>query len=111
MAKVRLVVGDTPSVEVDQLRRSMNALLLIIENVASQVSAGDVTAEEGFTALQAALSAGMDDDIEGVGGGSNNYVGTKVEVVGLRPMNRHPRWAGTATGTNLKPMEADDAQR
>lgn len=79
MAKARVVIGDQNSAEFDELRRSYNSLLLVLENIASQVSDSTLTAEEGFTALAAALRTGVD-----AGDDPAGYVGTQRQVVGVK---------------------------
>lgn len=91
MAKARPVVSDTSSVEVDEMRRGFHALLVMLENVAAEVDAGNITADEAFTVLLNSLSTGSDDDISGVDGGGNDYAGTGVAAVGVKPTPTHPR--------------------
>lgn len=107
MAKVRLVVGDQSSAELDQLRRTCNALLLVLENLAGT----SFTALADFQeALENTLSTGLDSDFT-TATNSDDYSGTGVELVGLRPMNRHPRRPGAVPGSNLEEADADDASR
>ena len=107
MARVRLVVGDQSSAEVDQLRRTVNALLLVLENLAGTTFTDHADLQE---ALANTLSTGVDSDFTTTTS-ADSYVGTNVEVVGLRPMNRHPSRPGFALGTQLVPMSADDASK
>lgn len=93
MARARKVVADMNSLEVDELRREFNALVLVLENLASEVDAGNITADEAFTALYTTLSTGTDSDITGVDSGGNDYSGTGLTVAGVKPEPQHPRQA------------------
>jgi len=90
MAKARLVVADVGSTELDQLRRSVNALFVVLQNIADQVDAGTMTADESFTVLLNTLFTGIDSSITGISGGGNNYAGTQREVVGTKPTPSQP---------------------
>jgi hypothetical protein len=90
MARAKEVVSDMHSQEFDQVRRSLHDLMLVLENVASEVDAGNITADEAFTVLTTTLSNGRDENISGVDGGGNNYTGTQREVVGVKPTPLHP---------------------
>lgn len=83
--RVRRVVSDNSSQEVDELRRQFNNLLLILENVATE-NAGAMTVDQAFAAIAQALSTGTDSD-------SANHVGTGREINGVRPAPTHPRRA------------------
>ena len=84
MAKARLVVSDQNSAELEAMRRSYNSLLLVLENIASEVDATTLTAAQGFTALLSALSTGVDSST------TNSHVPTGRMVVGIRPTPTHP---------------------
>lgn len=109
MALVRLVVGDQSSVEVDQLRKTVNALLLVLQRAGENVAAGD-TAEDVLQSISEGIAVGVDSDPATtlVSGSA-----TGLELVGLRPMNRHPRRPGLVPGdtASLRTMEDDDAQK
>ncbi|NJL53721.1 hypothetical protein HC928_00350 [bacterium] len=85
MAKARVVVGDQNSAEFDALRRSFNSLLVVLERIASEVDATTLTAVEGFSALEAALTNGVD-----ASGTPAAHVGTGRQVVGVKPTPLHP---------------------
>lgn len=102
---VRLVVGDQSSAEVDQLRRTTNSLLLILENLAGTTFTALADMQE---ALANTLSTGVDSDFT-TATNSDAYVGTGLELVGLRPMNRHPARAGSVG--QLKAAETDDGAK
>lgn len=104
MAKARLVVADQNSAELDQIRRGLNALMVVLENVASEVDAGNITADEAFTALLTTLSTGLDSTIASIDGGANTYTGTEREVVGCRPTPLHPK----QVRGSLRSMSKDD---
>lgn len=91
MAKARRVVGDQNSEEFDQMRRCVHSIMLVLQNVASEVDAGNITADEAFTVLLTTLSTGVDADITAVDGGGNNYAGTTLAVEGVIPTPKHPR--------------------
>lgn len=91
--RVRRVVSDNSSQEVDELRRQFNNLLLVLENVCSEVDATTITADEAFTVLATTLAAGSDASITGVDSGGNDHAGTNRELNGVRPAPTHPRRA------------------
>lgn len=93
MAKARPVLSDMSSAEFDETRRALHNLMLVLENVASEVDAGNITADEAFTALLTTLQNGKDEDISGIDSGANNYTGTDVTVAGVKPNPTHPRRA------------------
>lgn len=87
--RVRRVVSDNSSQEVDELRRQFNNLLLVVENMCALVAAGTVTtAELGLEALGLAISTGTDTTAS-----VTNHVGTGRELNGVRPTPTHPRRA------------------
>lgn len=98
MAKKRLVVGDQSSAEIDQLRKTVNNLLKILENAGASITA-TCTAEEVILAIAAAVTTGVDDNAGTVG--SADYVSSNLELVGVQPMNAHPGRPGSAVGTQL----------
>lgn|SRR5690606_19455768 len=79
MAKARSVISDQNSAEFDELRRSFNSLLIVLQNIADEVADATLTAEEGFEALAAALETGVDED-----GTPAGHVGTRRQVVGVK---------------------------
>lgn len=82
-AKARVVIADQNSAEFDALRRSFNALLLVLENVAAEHAAGTTTSAEAMSALSAALSTGIDSS-------AAPHVGTGRLVYGVAPSPLHP---------------------
>lgn len=109
MALVRLVVGDQSSVEVDQLRKTVNALLLVLQRAGENIVAGD-SAEDVLQSIGEGIAAGVDSDPETT---LSSGTPTGLELVGLRVMNRHPRRPGMVPGStvNTKDMTDDDAQK
>lgn len=101
---VRLVVGDQSSAEVDQMRRTSNALLLVLENLAGTTF---TTLADFQEALANTLTTGVDSNFT-TGTSADAYVGTGVELVGVRPMNRHPARPGSVE--QLKAGSANDAK-
>lgn len=81
--KARKVVGDQNSAEFDELRRNFNALLLILQNIAAEHSAGTTTSTQAMTALSTALSTGTDST-------SAPHTGTLLTINGVVPTPRHP---------------------
>ena len=75
--RVREIVGDTQSAEIQQMRRSFNSLLRIIENVATLATATTITDLQAWEAIQDAIATGLDSD-------NSPYVGTGQELVGVR---------------------------
>ncbi len=104
MAKARPVVSDMHSAEYDETRRALHDLMLVLENVASHVDAGTITADEAFTVLVTSLSNGVDSDITGVDSGANNYTGTGRNIAGVKPTPTHPR---RPKSTELEEMSSD----
>ncbi len=101
MAKAKQVVSDMSSAEFDLLRRQFNNLLVVLENVAASVHAGTITADEAFTALNSALSTGADSDIENIDSGSNDYVGSRKELLGVKPGPTHPKRPSTGAVVDM----------
>lgn len=102
MAKARVVVGDQNSAEFDALKRSYNSLLLVLEQVAAEVDAGTLTAAEGFSALLAALVAGVD-----VSGTPAAHVGTGRFVVGVKSTPPIPPRSAESVNTLVDMTDAD----
>jgi hypothetical protein len=61
MAKARVVVADTGSQEVAELRRTVNHLLLMLETMKASLAAG-VTANNVLTAISDAIITGTDNN-------------------------------------------------
>jgi len=99
-AKVRLVIGDQNSLELDALRRSYNSLLIVLQNIAAEQAAATTTATQAAAALSTALSTGLD---------SSNapHVGTGRLVYGVRPTPTHPARRAEEV-TQLDTMTAAD---
>lgn len=108
MANVRLVVGDQSSAEVDQMRKSLNGLITVLENIAGTTFTAVADLQE---ALANTLETGVDSDFT-TATNSDAYVGSGAEIVGVRPMNRHPRRPGFVPGAvNVKSMTLDDVNQ
>ncbi len=104
MAFVRLVVGDQSSAEVDQLRRTVNTLLQMLETAEASLTAG-ATAADVLNSWADAVRTGTDNNSASIA----NVTSTSLEIVGLRPMNRHPARPGHIGQT--KAMELDDGAK
>jgi hypothetical protein len=87
MAKARVVIADSGSVEVDALRRSFNSLLVVLERVAGEEAAATTTAVQAAAALQAAIRDGID-------ASAAPHVGTGRMVAGVFPQPLKPNSAG-----------------
>lgn len=74
MAKARLVVADQSSLEIDQMRATLNALVKALEGVATAIDGGD-DAETALEALGALITSG--------------------EIVGIKPTPEHPPRPGS----------------
>lgn len=105
MAKVREIVADAPSREVEQLRKTVNALLLMLENLAGTSFTAVADLQE---ALENSISTGVDGDFT-TATNSDSYVGTGVEIVGLKRSPDAPRSKGLRPGDHLSEATADDA--
>lgn len=99
-AKVRLVVGDQNSLELQALERSFNSLLLILQNIAAEEAAATTSAVEAAAALSNALSTGKDTD-------TTNHTGTQRLVYGIRPTPTHPQRRAEVV-TELQTMQSSD---
>jgi len=82
-AKVRLVVSDQNSAELEALRRSYNSFLIVLQNIAAEEAAATTTSVQSAAALSAALSTGIDSS-------SAPHVGTGRLVYGVRPTPTQP---------------------
>lgn len=83
-AKVRLIVGDQNSAELQALYRSWNSFLLVLQNIAAEEAAGTTTAVQAAAALRDALANGVDVS-------AAPHVGTGRLVYGIRPTPTHPQ--------------------
>ena len=92
MAKARKVVGDQNSEEMDQLRRAVHGILVLLENVGTALGAAtaDATVTDIGDGLAAAINTGTDAD-------SASYTGSGVDVAGMEPTPKHPK-RPTASG-------------
>jgi hypothetical protein len=99
MARARLVVSDVSSEEVDQLRRTVNTLLLMLETAEASITAG-ASAEDVLNAWADAVRTATDDNPESIA----NITSTGREVVGLKPTPTLPR----RVRQELRDMVADD---
>lgn len=99
-AKVRLIVGDQNSAELQALYRSYNSLLLILQNAFALQAAATTTAVQTAAGLSNALSTGLDSDVA-------PYTGTQRLVYGIRPTPTHPQRRAEDV-TKLETMTAAD---
>lgn len=109
MAKGRRVVGDQNSEELDQMRRALHTIMLMLENLGTMLQTLDNTnvgtIVTGMTeigaGLEAAFDDGQDDDI-----GGTLYVGaTGLPVEGVIPSPKHPRRPNVGKVEDLDPAD------
>lgn len=86
MARARLVVADTNSGEIEQLRRTLNSLLHMLESAEASLD-NSATAEAVLAAWAAAVRTGTDDNPDSETG----VLPSGREIVGLKPTPTHPR--------------------
>lgn len=86
MARARYVISDTSSEEVDQLRRTVNTLVLMLETAEASLTAG-ASAEDVLNAWADAARTGTDDNPASIA----DITSTSRELHGLRPTPKHPR--------------------
>lgn len=107
--KARKIVNDQPvGGQVDLIRQGFNTLLIVLDNIATQVSAGTITATEGQTVLKTTLQAGVDSSITGVGGGGNNYTGTGLPLIGVLAKPKGRRAPRNSTLKGLSKTDKDN---
>lgn len=100
-AKVRLVVGDQNSAELQAMYRAWNSFLIILQNIAAEEAAATTTAVEAAQALADAIENGVDEDV-------GPHVGTGRLVYGIRPTPTHPQRRAEVV-TDLQTMSASDS--
>ena len=88
--RIRKIIGDQSSAEFDQLRRTSNNLLRMLEGAEASLAAG-ADAEAVLQAWADAIRDGVDANNDS----ETNVVATNVPIVGLKPINggglpRHP---------------------
>ena len=98
MAKARKVVADQNSEELDQLRRTVHTILLLLENAGNLGGAATTTPAETFQAIADAISSGVDVD-------NGNYIGTGLVVEGVDPTPKHPRRPKGGKVVDLDPSD------
>lgn len=86
MAKGRRVVGDQNSEELDQLRRTVHTLMIMLENLGTSLGAAlDFTDVNNIgDGLNAAFVTGIDS-------AATDYTGSGLPVEGVIPTPKHPR--------------------
>ncbi len=103
MAKARKVVGDQNSEELDVLRRCVHTMLIMLENLGTDLAAatliGDVN--DVGTGLQAAISSGLDS-------AATSYTGSGLEIAGVNPTPKHPKRPQSAAAGALKDLDPNN---
>lgn len=92
MAKAKVVVADQNSAEVDQLRKTVNALLVMLETAKDALPTPANRVEKVLASWADGIAIGKDSN-------PNSYsdaVATNVEIVGLQVTPRHPDRPGNA---------------
>jgi len=86
MAKVRKVVGDQNSEELDVIRRCLHTVLVMLENLGTSLEAVvDINDLNNIgIGLNAAISSGLDSS-------ATDYTGSELEIVGVDPTPKHPK--------------------
>ncbi len=77
--RVREIVGDMQSAEIQQMRRSFNSLLRMLETAEASLTAG-ADAEDVLNAWADAIRTGQDDNPASIA----NVVSTDNEMLGIR---------------------------
>ncbi len=97
MAQAVVVVGDSGSQEVDELRRTVNSLLLMLESAEASLTAG-ATAENVLNAWADAVRTGVDNNPAAIA----NIAPSNRQIVGVKVTPLHPRrpLMGTETFTS-----------
>lgn len=86
MAKVRKVIGDQNSEELDQLRRCVHTLMIMLENLGTDLgAAADFTDVNNIgDGLNAAFVTGVDT-------AATDYTGSGLVVEGVDPTPKAPK--------------------
>ena len=103
MAKGRKVTADQNSEELDQLRRCVHSIMIVLENAGNLGGAATTTPAETFQAIADAISSGLDST-------NGSYVGTGIHVEGMIPQPKHPRRprAAVAASGNVVDLDQND---
>lgn len=99
-AKVRSIVGDQNSAELQAMFRSWNSFLLILQNIAAEQAAGTTTATQAAAALRDALANGVDSS-------AAPHVGTGRLVYGIKQSPNPPQRSAEVV-TKLETMTTAD---
>ncbi len=97
MAFARLIVEDQSSATFDQVRKTVNTLVFMLETANVSITAG-ATAEQVLQAWAAGISNGVDNNPAGTA----NIVSTNREIVCIKPYIRYPNRPGLVG--NLDPV-------
>lgn len=86
MAKARKVVGDQNSEELDQLRRCVHTLMIMLENLGTDLA--NATADSSVTNIGVGLAAALS---TGVDSAATGYTGSGLNIEGVDPTPKAPR--------------------
>lgn len=100
MAKARRVVGDQNSEEMDQVRRLLHTLLIMLENLGTDLeNAAAVSNINNIgTGLAAAINTGVDS-------AATDYTGSELVVEGVIPSPKHPRRPNVGKVEDIDPKD------
>ncbi len=86
MAKARKVVADQNSEELDQLRRCVHTMMIMLQNLGTDLAAAAAVANINNigTGLEAAMSTGVDT-------AATDYTGSGLVIEGVDPTPKAPR--------------------
>lgn len=84
--RVRRVLADMNSAEVDQLRRGLNNLLRMMENARASITA-NASAEDVLKQWSDAINTGTDDNPNSIA----NVVSSSCPIEGCKPDVLHPK--------------------
>lgn len=103
MAKARNVVGDQNSEELDVLRRCVHTMLIMLENLGTDLeAAADFTDVNNIgIGLNAAISTGLDS-------AATDYTGSGLEIAGVNPTPKHPKRPQSAAAGALKDLDLNN---
>jgi hypothetical protein len=100
MAKARRVVSDQNSEELDQLRRTVHTLMIMLENLGTSLgAAADFTDVNNIgDGLNAAFVTGVDS-------AATDYTGSELPIEGVIPTPKHPRRPNVGKVEDLDPKD------
>lgn len=104
MAFARVIVEDQSSATFDEIRKTVNTIIFMLEAAGTSVTAG-ATAEQILSAWSAGIAVGVDSNPAATA----NIVPTNREIVCTKPNIRYPNRPGLAGTNNLVPVVPTDS--